>query len=396
MSTEFTNRGGTLLKTLSVLLLVTVLPLSGCSAFGAQADELPAEGETVYFGVSGPLTGDKAEYGDLWRQGFDLALQEINDAGGIDGHPLALKWEDSQSDPKQTVPIAQKFVSDGTVIAELGDYTSPSSMAASPVYQRGGLVQFGFTNSHPDFTKAGDYIWSSSLTQPYLQGYNAEYVAKFAKSVAIIYQETDWGKTAFDIFSAAVADLGVQIVYESSFLTDSQDLSPILIKARDAKPDAVVHLGYGPDGALVVKQLREKVGYEGLFFGGQPIPQYLELAGQSAEGGRVNASFSTANPDPKVQEFVAKFREAYGTDPGDFNVYAYDALHILAQAAEAGGVTRQGIKDGLAKVQDFQTIQFGPVAFDPQTRRLRNASQLGLVVRDGAFTVDPEAPEEES
>jgi hypothetical protein len=89
----------------------------------------------VYFGVSGPVTGPNAEYGRLWKQGFDLALTKINAAGGINGHPVALKWEDSQSDPKQTVPIAQKFVDDREIIADLGDFSSPASMTAA---NRGG------------------------------------------------------------------------------------------------------------------------------------------------------------------------------------------------------------------------------------------------------------------
>ena len=116
-------------------------------------------------GVSGPLTGPNAQYGAQWKQGFDLALDEINGDGGIKGRPLAYIFEDSQSDPRQSVAVAQKFVADPKIVVELGDFSSPASMAASPIYQRGRLVQFGFTNSHPDFTKGGDYMWSNSVSQ---------------------------------------------------------------------------------------------------------------------------------------------------------------------------------------------------------------------------------------
>jgi branched-chain amino acid transport system substrate-binding protein len=123
------------------------------TATAANGADSAAAGEPIYIGVSGPLTGQNARYGEQWKKGFDLALEEVNGGGGIDGRPLEYVFEDSQSDPKQSVVVAQKFVADPRIIVELGDFSSGASMAASPIYQRGGLVQFGFTNSHPDFTK---------------------------------------------------------------------------------------------------------------------------------------------------------------------------------------------------------------------------------------------------
>ena len=363
------------------------LALTACSSSAAS----PGSSSTaapVYFGVSAPVTGQYAEYGTLWKQGFDLALDKVNAEGGIDGHPVALKWEDSQSDPKQTVPIAQKFVADSSIIAELGDFSSPASMAASATYQQAGLVQYGFTNSHPDFTNGGDHVWSPSLTQTFFQTFNAGIVAKYAKKVAVVYQETDWGKTAFGIFSKAAADKGVQIVYSSSFLPDSTDLTPILLKARDTNPDAVVHIGYGPDGALVVKQLREKVGYTGKFFGGQNTPEFLQLAGSAAEGDIISGAFLPTNPDPKVQEFVKAFKAKYNTDPGDFNVYAYDALVDLVAAAKSGGATRTGVQKGLTTLPSLPSVQFGSFSFDQKTRRPQKVSQLELIVKDGKFVLN--------
>ena len=122
--------------------------------------------EPILLGVSGPLTGPNAQYGTQWKQGFDLALDEILAAGGVNCRKLAYQFEDSQSDPRQSVAIAQKFVSNPAIVMELGDFSSPASMAASPIYQRAGLVQFGFTNSHPDFTKGGDFMWSTWSARP--------------------------------------------------------------------------------------------------------------------------------------------------------------------------------------------------------------------------------------
>ncbi|MFI9510813.1 ABC transporter substrate-binding protein [Nocardia sp. NPDC052566] len=338
----------------------------------------------VYFGISGPRTGTSAEYGRLWQQGFDLALDEINAAGGIDGRKVELKWADSQSDPKQTVPIATKFVDDKSIIAELGDFSSPASIAASPIYNRGKLVQYGFTNSAVDFTKGGAYSWSPSITLDVYQERNAEWVKKKAKKVSVVYLETDWGKQAFQFFEKFAKEKGIEIAYSSPILPDSTDVKPILIKGREANPEAFVHLGYGPDGALVVKQLRD-VGFTGPFFGGQNTPQFISLAGAAAEGDIVNGVFSPADPDPKIQDFVTKFRAKFNTDPGDFNVYAYDALKVVVQAAKKGGATREGVLNGLETETQFTGIGLGTFAFDQQTRRPNGVTPRELVLKDGKF-----------
>ncbi|WP_067815534.1 ABC transporter substrate-binding protein [Nocardia inohanensis] len=339
---------------------------------------------TVYFGVSGPKTGASAEYGRLWQQGFDLALDEINAAGGIDGKKVELKWEDSQSDPKQTVPIATKFVGDSSIIAELGDFSSPASIAASPVYNRGKLVQYGFTNSSTDFTKGGDYSWSPSITLDVFQERNAQWVSAKAKKVSVVYLETDWGKQAFKFFEQYAKEKGIEIAYSSPILPDSQDFRPVLIKGRDANPDAFVHLGYGPDGALVVKQLRD-VGFSGQFFGGQNTPQFISLAGTAAEGDIVNGVFSASDTNPKIQAFVGKFKAKFGTDPGDFNVYAYDALNVLVKAAKQGGASREGVLKGLREIKDFDGIGLGTFAFDQTTRRPSGVKPIELVLKNGQF-----------
>jgi len=192
---------------------------------GAQTG--PAKGDPIYLGVSGPLTGPNAQYGAQWKQGFDLALDEINGAGGIKGRPLAYIFEDTQSDPRQSVAVAQKFVADPRIVAELGDFSSPASMAASPIYQKAKLVQFGFTNSHPDFTKGGDYMWSNSVSQADEQPLSAAYAIKRLgmKRIAVLHLNTDWGRTSKDIFVTAAKDMGAEVVAVEGYMADEKDFS---------------------------------------------------------------------------------------------------------------------------------------------------------------------------
>ncbi len=237
----------------SVFLATGLAALGAMPAFAQTA----ASGEPVTIGVSGPLTGQNAQYGAQWKKGFDLALDEVNAKGGVKGRPLQYVFEDSQADPRQTVAIAQKFVSDPKIVVELGDFSSTASMAASPIYQRAGLVQFGFTNSHPNFTKGGDFIWSNSVSQADEQPRLAKYAADLGfKRVAVLYLNTDWGRQSQKIFSEAAKGDGLEVVASEAYQPDEKDFRSTLVRVRDAKPDAIVLISYYADGALITRQIR--------------------------------------------------------------------------------------------------------------------------------------------
>ena len=142
-------------KTLAATASVfAMLAMAACGQDAGPADDGGGDGlaDTVTFGVVGPKTGDQAQYGEDWQKGFDLALEELNAEGDIE---YKIDFQDSQGQPAQASNIAQKFVSDDSIIAAMGDFSSATSMVASPVFQRGGMVQLGITNSHPDFTTTG-------------------------------------------------------------------------------------------------------------------------------------------------------------------------------------------------------------------------------------------------
>lgn len=360
--------------------------LSGCSVVGGAGNQDAENSATVKFGVSAPRSGPLAEYGKYYEQGFAVALSHINDDGGINGKQVELVWEDSQSDPKQSVPIAQKFVANNQIMAELGDFSSGASMAATPVYQQAKMVQFGFTNSNPKFTAGGDRAWTTSLTQENYQDGYTRVLAKYGKKVAVFYLQTDWGKTSFDLFTRFAAERGLDVVYSSAINPESQDFRPVLLRAKAANPDMVAHLGYGPDGGLLVKQLRG-LGFTGTFLGGQATDQYIEIGGKAAEGTVLAENYTASDPNPAVKKFVADFQAKFNHTPGAFNVYAYDALTVLAQAARSGGATRQGIFDGLSKAgASFDTVLFGKLTFNAE-RRPDKVRLKELVVKDGTFQV---------
>ena len=363
---------------------------SATEATTETAVSAEAASEPIYIGVSGPLTGQNAQYGEQWKKGFDLALEEINGAGGIDGRPLAYIFGDSQSDPKQAVLVAQKFVADPRIIVELGDFSSGASMAASPIYERGGLVQFGFTNSHPDFTKSSDYTWSNSVTQDQASPAQADYAVTDLglTKLAAFYLNTDWGKTSYDLLAQRVQELGAEIVAAEAYLPDEKDFRSAITRVREANPDGIVLLSYQADGALLVQQLQQ-AGLDLPIVGASPLqsPDFLQLGGDAAEGVYITAQFLPDDLNPRVKTVVDKYVAKYNETPDFFAVHAYDTMKLIAEAIKIGGPTREGVHNALPQLKDVPSVIYGTANFDPATRRVVDPQFVDLQVKDGAFVV---------
>ena len=368
----------------SLIFAISLVALGAATAFAQTAG-----GEPVTIGVSGPLTGQNAQYGAQWKKGFDLALEEVNAKGGVNGRPLQYVFEDSQADPRQTVAIAQKFVSDPKIVVEVGDFSSTASMAASPIYQRAGLVQFGFTNSHPNFTKGGDFIWSNSVSQADEQPRLAKYAADLGfKRLAVLYLNTDWGRQSQKIFSEAAKADGLDVVASEGYQPDEKDFRSTLVRVRDAKPDAIVLISYYADGALITRQIRT-VGLTTPIVASGSIysPKFIELAGDAANGVFTETNFFPGENRPEVQTFVTKFRAKYNEEPDDFNAVAYDTIILLAAVMNQYGVDRTAIRDGLAQIKDVPSVIYGKATFDPETRRVAGARAVYLVIKNGQYTL---------
>ncbi len=369
-----------------------MIPLRRRSLFaglvaGAAATRRAAAAETVHVGVSGPLTGPNAQYGAQWKDAFDLALAEVNPSAA---RQIRYIFEDSQSDPRQSVAIAQKFANDPRIVMELGDFSSPASMAASPIYQRAKLVQFGFTNSHPDFTKGGDYMWSNSISQAEEQPGLADFaIAGLGKKrLGVIHLNTDWGVTSKTLFAAAAKEKGAEVTAAEGFLPGERDFRSTLVRIRDSNPDCIVLIAYYADAATIVRQIRT-LGLPQAIVAVSSVysPKLLELGGEAVNGVHVTTTFFPDEPRPEVQRFVNAFRARYNREPDTFNATAYDTMILASALVNQFGATRAAVREGLAKVRGVPSVVFGTMQFDPNTRRVEGARYKRLLVRDGRFTL---------
>ncbi len=366
-----------------VLRMLGGAALAGCAPHAGGS----AGTDTIRFGVSGPFSGDDANYGRVWRNAMDLAVSEITRAGGIDGRPLELVYEDTQADPRQSVVVAQQFVDDPSILIELGDFSSAASMAASPVYERAGLVQFGFTNSDPAFTLGGDYMFSTATSVRQDAAIIARGAARLGRRHAVLFQDTVWGKSASTAYVEAARSLGVEVVSAQSYLAETKDFHAILGNARAARPDVVVYYAYYTDGALLIRQSRD-VGLDAhvVTTGACYNQQFVTLGGDAVEGAVLPVEFFAGDPRPAIRTFVRTYEARYHEQPDLFAAFAYDAVTIAVWAATRGGFTRSGARDALARGTQIPSIVDGPFRFGSD-RRIERTTERWVVVKNGRFAL---------
>ena len=301
---------------------------------------------------------------------------------------MAIDFEDTQNIPAQTVAVAQKFIADPTILLATGDFSSTSSIAASPLYQRAGLVQFGFNNSNPKFTDGGTFIWSNSPTQTTEAPAHAAFVKTVGlKKVAVFQLNTDWGKVTGDLTVAALEKNGITVALREAYLPDNQDFKSSITKAKAAGVDGIVLVSYANDAALIVQQVRgQGLTVPIVANGSNQDPDFIKLSAGAAEGVYVAADFAPDDPRPEVQAFAKKWKARYNEPIDYFAVHAYDSLIVAAAALnKAAKLDRASVNAAFAQIKDVPSVIYGKVTFNPATRRVDLFLGARLVVKNGAF-----------
>ncbi len=347
--------------------------------------------EPIYIGLSAPMTGQDAAYGNNFKRAIDLAMDQINQEGGIDGHPVKLIVEDSQGSPKIAKKIARKFTADKRIVAEIGDFTSSSSMAAAKLYQRAGMVQFSPSASHPSFAPGSPFSFSIAGTQ---EGMGPSCAKKAVNvlhknKLAVLYTNNGWGGVAQKFFVEEAERLGVEIRAVESYLEGTTDFIPVLKRLREKKPDLLYICTKYKDGAMIARQ-RQELGWNDVDIMGRTAlysPKFIDLAGEAAESIFTETVFFPNNPRSEVQKFTTMYTKRYNSVPDVFAAYAFDAMNLLAQAMRHGGTSRSAIRDQLIKIKDYQGVT-GKITFTQHGDIERE--YILLQVKNGEFILYPE------
>lgn len=360
-----------------VFMLSLVLPPAGQQA---------AADEAIYIAISAPITGNYAEYGLNFKRAMTLALDRVNAKGGINGRQVEIVLGDSKGAPKESATLAQKFVSDDRIVAQLGDFTSTCSLAAQPIYQRAGMVQLTPTSTHPDFAPGSPYSFSIAGKQteegPFMARFAIEDLKK--KKIAFLYVNNDWGIAMREHFIREAEKLGATVVAEEAYFDGTTDFTAILTKFRALEPELLYLTSMYNEGALINKQ-RQKLGWDAVTVmgaGSLYSPKFMELGGDSVENVFTSCVFFPDEPRQEVQDFVKGFEERYEQTPNVFAAVAYDAMNLLLHAIEQAGTDREAIRQALMDIEDFPGVT-GKITFSKDGDVVKEYRKM--YVKDGKF-----------
>jgi len=332
--------------------------LSIIAAGGINTPRAAASENVVKIGLSAPLTGDWAEYGNDFKRSVTMVIDRANRMGGVHGKHIELVISDSRGDPKESVLIAEKFVADPDIIAEIGDFSSSSCMAAAPIYEKANMTQLSPTSSHMGFTKKGQNMFRVVATQGYEGPYNARWAVKDLgkKKLATIYINKDWGVDANKYFTLEARKLGAEIVAEEAFVPGEKDFTAILTKLKRLKPDLIYLPTLYADATAILNQAK-RMRFKPVVMANSSLfsQKTIDLGGEAVEGIIIPANYFSADPRPAAKEFTREYQAHYGAVPNQFAALAYDAANLMIAALHKAGVEdRSKVKDAMVSLKGFQ------------------------------------------
>ena len=295
-----------------------------------------ANAADIKLGVAEALSGGAAQYGVAIRNGFQLAADEINAAGGVQGNKLVLVIEDEQGKKEEAINVFKKLIFQDNVLMVFGPTLSNSAQAADPIAQGAKTVVFGTSNTADGITSIGDHVFRNSVTEADVLPETIKMAVKKAgiKKVAVLYGSDDvFTKSGYDNFKKALGDLKIPVTTTETFAKGDVDFKAQLTKIKAGNPDAIVLSALLAEGAPIMVQARQ-LGLNMPFIGGNGMNsvKVFDLAKDKAEGLYVGSPWSIENQAEANRKFVVAYTTKYKSAPDQFAAQAYDAMHILTEA----------------------------------------------------------------
>nr|WP_231755481.1 ABC transporter substrate-binding protein [Bordetella sp. N] len=309
------------------------------------AGSLPAaHAADIKLGVAEALSGGAAQYGTAIRNGFQLAADEINAAGGINGSKLALVVEDEQGKKEEAINVFKKLIFQDKVLMTFGPTLSNSAQAADPIAQAGKTVAFGTSNTADGITSIGNYVFRNSVTEADVLPATLKMAMDKAgvKKVAVLYGNDDvFTKSGYDNFKKALEDLKIPVTTTETFAKGDVDFKAQLTKIKGTNPDAIVLSALLAEGGPIMVQARQ-IGLNVPFIGGNGMNsvKIFDLApGAASNNLWIGSPWSIENPAPENTKFIGAYKAKYNAAPDQFAAQAYDAMYIVAEALKKTKLT---------------------------------------------------------
>jgi branched-chain amino acid transport system substrate-binding protein len=338
--------------------LVAAVALASASSFSLAA-------ETIKIALAGPVTGSVAQYGEMQFIGAKMAIEQINQAGGVNGAMLESVTYDDACDPKQAVAVANKIVNDEIKFV-VGHLCSSSSQPASDIYEDEGIIMITPASTSPEITSRGYQLVFRTIGLDSLQGPTAgNYIADYVKPkvVAVIHDKQQYGEGIATAVKQTLENKGTKVAVFEGINAGDKDFSSLISKLKQANVDFVYYGGYHPELGLLLRQSAEK-GLTAKFMGPEGVgnKDLSAIAGPASEGLLVTLP-KAFDLDPKNQALVAAFKGKQQDPSGPFVFPSYAAVQVIADGIkQAGDTDTTKVAAALrANVYDTPT---GQLAFD--------------------------------
>lgn len=374
-------------KSSAVLTIISILIASlMIFSFGC----VKKEEKEIKIGAILPLTGDFSSHGEDAKKGIDLALDEVNNKGGIGGKKVIVVYEDDKMQASSGVSAFEKLTTIDKVSVVLGGVGSSVALAIAPIAEKKKVVLLSPTASNPKLTYAGNYIFRIWPSDIYEGGVMSEFIYKTLgiKKVACLYINNDFGQGLREVLGKRLKELGGEIIISEPYEQGATDFRAQLSKIKNVSPEGIYLPGYYQEVAKIAVQIKE-MGIKAKLFSTSPIenPDLIKLAGQATENIiYTRPAFDPQKPSEKYKAFASNFKRKYGMEPGIAAAYSYDAmeviLHSLAETSRKGNVSGETIQKAMATIKDYDGVT-GKFSFDENGDVMKDMSLF--IIKRGQF-----------
>lgn len=348
----------------SVLVVITLF-ISSLLVFSYGC--VKKEEHTIKIGVTLPLTGDAAIWGQSQKDGYDLALSQINAKGGINGKKIVLIYEDDRGLPKDGVAALQKLINVDKIRLLTGVANSSVALAYIPIINEHKILFISSGASSPKLTGASKYFfrtWPSDIAEALAMAKYAHGELKLNR-IAILYINNDYGIGLSEPFKSTFESLGGKIVSSENLEQGATDFRTQLSKIKVGNPEAIYLAGNPVEMGRAIRQMRE-LGIRNQILSISTLndKEVFKIAGVNAIEGTIitDASFDPQSNDPAAQKFMRNFKAQFNHEPGILANTAYDALMILAHAIEQVSTDPDKLAPYLHSMKDYEGVS-GKISF---------------------------------
>ena len=388
-------------KILSISLCAALAAslFAGCGANGGTAtstETVETSGELTWrLGGIGPITGGAAQYGQGVMNAIQIAVDEVNEAGGINGYKVSFNFQDDEMDNQKSVNAYNTLKDWGMQILE-GTVTSGACAAVSAETYNDRIFQLTPSASSTSVTEGHDNTFQICFSDPNQGTVSADYIAdnSLGTKIGIIYDSSDpYSSGVYQNFAKEAANVGLDIVATEAFTSDNKtDFSTQLQKCKDAGADLLFLPFYYQEGSVVLKQAHD-MSYAPIMFGVDGFDGLLSVKDfdvSLAEGVYLLTPLAADATDDATKNFVTKYEEQFGGTPNQFAADAYDGVYILKEALEATGLTPEASNEKIcdALIAAIQNVNYNGLTGEGMTWNEKgevSKSPKAVIIENGGY-----------